>query len=68
MTQTHQTRTPVETERALSILARSVYRELRAAGYGRHDVVAFANAVLDLVHDELREGASQPPAAPQAAE
>ena len=41
--------------RALRILAKSVYRELKAAGYGRPDIVRFTNELLELVTEEIRE-------------
>lgn len=42
--------------RALRILAKSVYRELRAGGYATSDVVAFANELLELVVPASDEG------------
>jgi len=42
--------------RALRILAKSVFRELKASGYQRTDVVAFTNELLDLVAGEYRNG------------
>lgn len=44
-------------QRALKILAKSVYRELKASGYARSDMVGFANELLDLVTSEIRESA-----------
>lgn len=41
--------------RALKILAKSVYRELKASGYARSEVVAFTNELLDLVTEEFRD-------------
>jgi hypothetical protein len=41
--------------RALRIIAKSVYRELRNSGHSRSDIVAFTNAVLELVTTELRD-------------
>ena len=43
-------------QRALKILAKSVYRELRSSGYNRTDIVGFTNELLDLVTDDLRDG------------
>lgn len=40
--------------RAVKILAKSVYRELKASGYSRSDMVGFTNALLELVTDELK--------------
>ncbi len=36
-------------ERALKILAKSIYRELRNNGYSRGEMVSFANELLTLV-------------------
>ena len=41
--------------RALKILAKSIYRELRASGYEESDVVGFASEMLSLVSREVRE-------------
>jgi len=37
----------------LAILARSIYRELRASGYAEKDVVALAGELLDVVAGEV---------------
>jgi hypothetical protein len=42
--------------RALRILAKSVFRELKTTGYSRSDIVAFATEMLSLVSTDLREG------------
>lgn len=42
--------------RALRILAKSVFRELKSSGYSRSDMVAFATEMLSLVSSELRDG------------
>ncbi len=39
--------------RALAILARSIYRELRASGYAEKDVLALAGELLDVVAGEV---------------
>ena len=41
--------------RGVRIIAKSVYRELRNSGHSRSDIVAFTNAVLELVTTELRD-------------
>lgn len=41
--------------RGIRIIAKSVYRELRNNGHSRTDIVAFTNAVLELVTSELRD-------------
>jgi hypothetical protein len=47
---THQAPDP----RAVKILAKSVYRELKASGYSGSDMVGFTNALLELVTSEMR--------------
>lgn len=42
-------------QRALKILAKSVYRELKASGYDRSDIVGFTNELLDLVTSDLKD-------------
>ncbi len=51
---------PADEKRALRILAKSVYRELRATGYGRSDIVGFTNELLDLVSTDIRESTPDP--------
>lgn len=41
--------------RALRILAKSVYRELRSTGHSRGDIVGFTNALLELVTTEIKD-------------
>jgi len=43
--------------RALRILAKSVFRELKTTGYSRSDIVAFATEMLSLVSTDIREQA-----------
>ncbi|MBX3218433.1 MAG: hypothetical protein KF850_40885 [Labilithrix sp.] len=40
--------------RALAILAKTIYRELRASGYAEKDVVALAGELLGMVTSEVR--------------
>jgi hypothetical protein len=62
---------PIDTQdgtrdpRALKILAKSIYRELRGSGYEERDVVAFAGELLGLVSREVerRRAVSEPPPA-----
>ena len=42
-------------QRALKILAKSVYRELKASGYARADMIAFTTELLDLVSTEAKQ-------------
>ena len=41
--------------RGIRILAKSVYRELKNSGHSRSDIVAFTNAVLELVTTEITQ-------------
>jgi hypothetical protein len=43
---------PSADPRALRIIAKSLYRELRAQGHSRGDVVVFTNALLELVTED----------------
>jgi hypothetical protein len=52
---TNKGQAPGADSRGLRILAKSVYRELRNSGHSRSDIVAFTNAVLELVTTELRD-------------
>jgi hypothetical protein len=52
--------TKQDTQRAIEILAKSVYRDLKQNGYARADVVAFASAILEQLTSDAR--ASQPEA------
>ncbi|MCS6798169.1 MAG: hypothetical protein NZ898_06530 [Myxococcota bacterium] len=56
--------TRTTSERALRILAKSVYRELKQSGYGRAEIVAFANELLEHVTRDIRQSA--PPDQPEA--
>lgn len=40
--------------RALKILAKSVYRELKTGGYSRSDIVHFTNALLEMVTSDIK--------------
>jgi hypothetical protein len=51
----HSQSVPAADSRGVRILAKSVYRELRNSGHSRSDIVAFTNAVLELVTTELRD-------------
>lgn len=45
----HETRPDA---RALKIIAKSLYRELRSQGHSRGDIVVFTNALLELVTED----------------
>jgi len=40
--------------RALKILAKSIFKELRQNGYTRSEIVAFSTELLSLVTDEIK--------------
>lgn len=50
-------------QRALKVLARSVFKELKRGGYSRHEMVGFATELLDLVTAELRADSADEAAA-----
>ena len=41
--------------RALRILAKSTFRELKSSGYNRSEILAFATEMLSLVSSDLRD-------------
>ena len=43
-----------ETQRAIDILAKSVYRDLKQHGYSRADVVAFASSILEQLTNDAK--------------
>lgn len=51
--------TKQEAERGIEILAKSVYRDLKGAGYARADIVAFASGILENITNDARESAKQ---------
>jgi hypothetical protein len=48
--ETHGARDP----RALAILAKTIYRELRASGYAERDVMTLASELLGMVASEVK--------------
>ena len=46
--------TKQDTQRAIEILAKSVYRDLKQNGYSRADVVAFASSILEQLTIDAR--------------
>jgi hypothetical protein len=55
----HQTQTRGEHEKALKILAKSIFRELRANGYEAREVVALSTELISLVTSEIKEPESK---------
>ena len=51
---TRPSTSPEGDNRSLRILAKSVYRELRASGHSRSDIVQFTNTMLELVTTDLK--------------
>jgi hypothetical protein len=45
--------------RALAILAKTIYRELRSSGYAERDVVALASELVGMVANDMRETRTQ---------
>jgi hypothetical protein len=41
-------------QRAVRVLAKSLFKELKRSGYTRSEMVAFASELLDLVTDEMK--------------
>lgn len=45
---------PGDRRKALRIVAKSVFKELKAQGFDAGDMVGFASAIVELVRDDLR--------------
>jgi hypothetical protein len=43
-----------EREKAVKILAKSIYRELRASGYDTREIVALSTELIELVTTDLK--------------
>jgi hypothetical protein len=52
---------PTQQTRALEILAKTIYRELRTSGFETRHVIALAGELLGLVTDEVKSGATGGP-------
>jgi hypothetical protein len=46
--------TPQDNRRAIEILAKTVYRDMKQHGYARADIVAFASAILEQLTREAK--------------
>jgi len=56
-----ETRNPKPDPKALAILAKSIFRELRGQGYEPAQIVSFATEILSLVTNDIaREGDTTP--------
>ena len=51
--------TKQDNQRALEILAKSVYRDLKQQGYSRADVLSFASSILEQVTSEAKSNKSE---------
>jgi len=58
MSQSQSADTTQTQPRALRILAKSTFRELKSSGYSRSDILAFATEMLSLVSSDIRVEAS----------
>ncbi len=47
--------TKQDATRGIDILSKTVYRDLKQAGYGRADIVAFASNILGHLTDEAKQ-------------
>jgi hypothetical protein len=47
--------------RALAILAKTIYRELRSSGYGEKDVICLAGELLGMVASDVKDARKAPP-------
>lgn len=45
-----------DNQRAIEILAKSVYRDLKQNGYSRADMVAFASSILEQITTDAKSG------------
>jgi hypothetical protein len=52
---------PAQQTRALEILAKTIYRELRTSGFEVRHVIALAGELLRLVTDDVKSGATRGP-------
>ena len=50
--------TKQETQRAVEILAKSVYRDMKQNGYSRADMVAFASSILEQITTDAKSNAA----------
>ncbi len=58
--------TKQDTQRAIDILAKSVYRDLKQNGYSRADMVAFASSILEQITIEAKATQTAPASIPPA--
>jgi len=46
--------------RAIAILAKTIYRELRTSGYAERDVIALAGELLGMVTSDVKKAPQKP--------
>jgi hypothetical protein len=51
--------------RAYAILAKTIYRELRAEGYSAQEVMSLASELLELVASEVKDRRDSPESGPR---
>lgn len=49
-------RSTLTDERGVSILARSLFKEMRTQGYSQDQIVGLSSELIELVRDDLRSG------------
>jgi hypothetical protein len=54
MSQSIESNPSPQDPRAVQILAKSIYRELRSSGFSEQDVLAFAGELLTLITSDVR--------------
>jgi hypothetical protein len=54
MAEVHETPSTQPDQRAVSILAKNIYREIRAGGFSERDVMALAGELLALVTNDVK--------------
>lgn len=52
--------TKQDTQRAIDIFAKTVYRDLKQNGYTRADMVAFASSILEQITSEAKTQSAAP--------
>ena len=62
MTELIQAHSDSQDPRAVRILAKSIYRELRGSGFSESDVMSLAGELLALVTTDVRGGSERPDA------
>jgi hypothetical protein len=59
MAEAHELKSAAPDARAVSILAKNIYREVRAGGFSERDVMALAGELLTLVTNDVKGEAAR---------